>query len=255
MADIATRRAGFRKLHDSFFVIPNAANAGEAKRLAALGFKAIASTSHGLALTLGKVDLTATVEETLANLRDLVAATDLPVNADFQAGFADDAAGVAANVKRAAETGIAGLSIEDRTGSGLYDLPVAVERIKAARGAIDAVDPSNVLVGRSEGFLVGESDIGVTIERLKAYAEAGADVLYAPGAARTEDIRAIVDAVAPKPVNVILVSPAMNTRDLEDLGVRRVSVGGFLATAAWAGFDAAAQSLARTGSLPDASFG
>lgn len=255
MTDTATKRAAFRKLHENFFVIPNATKAGEARRLEELGFKAIASTSHGLALTLGKRDLTATVEDTLANLGELVAATDLPVNADFEAGFAEDAAGVAANVTLAAEAGVAGLSIEDRKGGKLYDLPVAVERLKAARAALDAVDPNIVLVGRTEGFLLGNSDVNASIERLKAYAEAGADVLYAPGAFKPEDIKAIVEAVAPKPVNVILVSSDMKTADLKHLGVRRVSVGGFLASAAWAGFEAAAKSLAENGSLPATSFG
>ncbi|MFD2249566.1 2-methylisocitrate lyase-like PEP mutase family enzyme [Pseudochelatococcus lubricantis] len=255
MSDIASKRAAFKKLHDSFFVIPNAANAGEAKHLAELGFKAVASTSHGLALTLGKGDLTATLDDTLANLRALVTATDLPVNADFEAGFADDATGVAANAAQAAEAGVAGLSIEDRKGNELYDLPIAIERIKAARAALDAIDPNIVLVGRTEGFLLGNTDVSASIERLKAYAKAGADVLYAPGASKPEDIKAIVDAVAPKPVNVILVSPDMKTADLEKLGVRRVSVGGFLETAAWAGFDAAAKSLAEAGSLPAVSFG
>lgn len=255
MADIAARRAAFRKLHDSFFILPNATNAGEATRLSGLGFKAIASTSHGLSLALGKGDLTATVDETIANLRELVAATDLPVNADFEAGFAADAAGVAANVTRAAEAGVAGLSIEDRKGDALYDLPIAVARLKAARAALGAIDPNIVLVGRTEGFLIGNSDIGATVERLKAYADAGADVLYSPGVSKREDIQAIVAAVSPKPVNVILVSPQMNAADLERLGVRRVSVGGFLATAAWAAFDAAARSLTEKGALPAASFG
>lgn len=255
MIDAATRRAAFRKLHDGFFVLPNAVTAGEARALEKAGFKAIASTSHGLSLLLGKGDLTANVDETIANLRDLVAATDLPVNADFEAGFADDAAGVGHNVRKAAGTGIAALSIEDRKGAELYDLPVAVERLKAAREAIDAVDPSIMLVGRTEGFLLGNTDIDATVERLKAYSEAGADVLYAPGAAKLEDIEAIVKAVAPKPVNVILVSPDIRAADFEKLGVRRVSVGGFLATAAWAGFENAVQSLARNGALPAASFG
>lgn len=255
MADIAARRAAFRKLHHSFFILPNAANAGEAKRLAGLGFKAIASTSHGLSLTLGKGDLTATVDETLANLRSLVAATDLPINADYEAGFADDATDVAANVKRAAEAGVAGLSIEDRAGDRLYDIPVAVARLRAARTALDAIDPNIVLVGRTEGFLIGNANIGATVDRLKAYVEAGADVLYAPGVSKPEDIQTIVAAVAPKPVNVILVSPQMNAADLEKLGVRRVSVGGFLATAAWSAFDTAARSLTETGALPAASFG
>lgn len=255
MIDAAVKRTAFRKLHDNFFILPNAANAGEAKALEKLGFKAIASTSHGLSLALGKGDLTANVDETIANLRDLVAATDLPANADFEAGFADDAAGVGRNARKAAETGIAALSIEDRKGNALYDAPVAVERLKAARQAIDAVDPSIMLVGRSEGFLIGNADIGATVERLKAYSQAGADVLYAPGVSKPEDIEAIVKAVAPKPVNLILVSPSMRAADFEKLGVRRVSVGGFLATAAWAGFESAAQSLVKNGSLPAASFG
>lgn len=254
MTDIAARRAAFRKLHDGFFVLPNAANAGEAKALAELGFKAVASTSHGLALTIGKNDLTATLDETLANLRDLVAATDLPVNADFEAGFADDAEGVARNVALAAEAGIAGLSIEDRKGDGLYSLDEAALRLKAARAALDAIDPNIVLVGRTEGFLVGNIDINATAARIRTYAAAGADVLYAPGASKPEDIRAIVEAADGKPVNVILVSPDMNAADLEALGVRRVSVGGFLATAAWGAFTAAARSLAEDGKLPQASF-
>lgn len=188
--------------------------------------------------------MTATVDDTLANLRTLVAATDLPVNADFEAGFADDAAGVAANVRRAAEAGVAGLSIEDRKGDALYDLATAVDRLKAARAALDAIDPNIVLVGRTEGFLIGNSDIGATAERLKAYSDAGADVRYAPGVSKPEDIQAFVAAVSPEPVNVILVSPQMNAADLEKLGVRRVSVGGFLATAAWAAFDAPLLSVA-----------
>ncbi|MDD2870249.1 oxaloacetate decarboxylase [Neomegalonema sp.] len=254
MTDIASRRAAFRKMHEAFFILPNAVDAGEAKALRALGFKALASTSHGLALSLGEDDLTSTLEDTLTNLRALVAATDLPVNADFEAGFAESAEGVARNVALAAETGIAGLSIEDRKGGALYPLEEAVARLRAARGALDAVDPNIVLVGRTEGFLIGNSDVAATVARLKAYAAAGADVLYAPGVSKPEDVRAIVEAAAPKPINVILVSPTMKAADLERLGVRRVSVGGFLATAARGAFDAAAKSLAETGALPPASF-
>lgn len=255
MTDFSERRAAFRKLHDGFFTLPNAANASEAKELEKLGFKAIASTSHGLALTLGKEDLSATLEETLANLRDLVAATDLPVNADFEAGFADDAEGVAANVTRAVETGVAGLSIEDRMGDTLYPLDEAAARIRATRDAIDAIDPNVMLIGRSEGFLLGNTDLAATIERLQAYAEAGADVLYAPGVTNTDDIAAIVAAVAPKPVNVLLVRPDMNAEDLKNMGVRRVSVGGFLAVPARAAFISAATELQQNGSLPAACFG
>jgi 2-methylisocitrate lyase-like PEP mutase family enzyme len=250
MSDIASRRVAFRKLHEDFFVIPNAADAGEARKLADLGFKAVASTSYGLAQALGKDDRTATVDETVANLRQLVGATALPVNADFEAGFAADAAGVGANVKLAAQAGVAGLSIEDRNGDALYDVSTALARLAAARVALDAIDPNIVLVGRSEGFLVGNTDIEATVERLTAYARAGADVLYAPGVKKPADIKAIVEAVAPKPVNVLLFGPGMTTMDLERLGVRRVSVGGALARAARAGFDRAARSLAENGSLP-----
>jgi 2-methylisocitrate lyase-like PEP mutase family enzyme len=242
-------------MHESFFTLPNAATAGEAVKLAAMGFRAIASTSHGLALTLGKSDYSATREETLANLRVLCTATRLPVNADFEAGFAKDAAGVASSVTMAAEVGVAGLSIEDRVGDGLLPIRTAVERMRAARGAINAVDRNIVLVGRSEGYLAGAPDLSATIERLKAYSDAGADVLYAPGVSSPPDIKAIVDAVSPKPVNVILVSPQMRVAELKELGVRRVSVGGFLETAAWAAFEAAARSLKEAGSLPAASFG
>jgi hypothetical protein len=156
-------------------------SARETRKLKELGFKAIASTSHGLSLTLGKNDYSATIDETLENLRVLVAASDLPVNADFEAGFAVDTQGVAANVRRAAETGICGLSIEDRTGDALYDLPVAVERLKSARASLDGIYKAFLLVGRTERYLLGNPDLGATIERLKAYSDAGADVLYAPG--------------------------------------------------------------------------
>lgn len=254
MRDTAAARAAFRKLHDHFFTLPNAVSVGEARKLADLGFRAIASTSHGLSLTLGKSDLSATLDETLSNLRTLVGATDLPVNADFEAGFASDPAGVGANVKRAAEAGVTGLSIEDRKGKALLGVPVAVERLRAARAALDAVDPNLVLVGRSEGYLIGAPDLTATIDRLKAYAEAGADVLYAPGVSKPDEIKAIVAAVAPKPVNVILVSPQMRVSDLKDLGVRRVSVGGFLETASSAAFEAAARLLSEAGTLPAASF-
>jgi len=255
MTDIPTRRAAFRKLHENFFILPNAVNAGEANALAELGFNAIASTSHGLSLALGMHDLTATLDATLVNLRNLAGATDLPVNADFEAGFTDDPEHLARNVTLAAGTGIAGLSIEDRKGDALYPLEHAANRIRAARAALDAVDPNIVLVGRSEGFLIGDTDINATLERLQAYANAGADVLYAPGVSATEHISAIVNTLAPKPVNVILVSPEMKAAELKELGVRRISVGGFLATAAWGAFSAAAKMLAETGRLPPASFG
>lgn len=184
-----------------------------------------------------------------------LAAWSCPRNADFEAGFADDPEGVAANVRRAVETGIAGLSIEDRTGNELFPLAEAVERVRAAREAIDTIDPNAMLVGRSEGFLVGNTDLAATIERLQAYAEAGANVLYAPGASSRDDIAAIVRAVAPKPVNVLLVHPDMRTSELEEIGVRRVSTGGFLTVPARAAFTAAAAQLRESGGLPATCFG
>jgi 2-methylisocitrate lyase-like PEP mutase family enzyme len=255
MKHLAEARAAFRKLHEDFFILPNAVTAGEASKLAEMGFPAIASTSHGLALSLGKGDYGSTLDQTLANLRTLAAATRLPLNADFEAGFARDAAGVAANVTKAVEAGVAGLSIEDRVGDALLPTQAAVDRVRAARAALDAVDRNLLLIGRSEGYLAGAPDLAATIQRLRAYSDAGADVLYAPGVSAPAEIKAIVEALSPKPVNVILVNPQMRVSDLKALGVRRVSVGGFLATAAWGAFEAAAKSLKEVGSLPAASFG
>ncbi|MBR0684287.1 isocitrate lyase/phosphoenolpyruvate mutase family protein [Bradyrhizobium manausense] len=253
--DIEERRADFRALHkEGYFLLPNPWDVGSAKRLQALGFAALASTSAGLAWSLGRDDGQVTRDEVLAHLRVLVNATDLPVNADFEAGFADRPEEVAANVRLAVDTGIAGLSIEDRTGSELYDMPLAVERIRASREAINTSGANVMLVGRSEGFLIGRTSLDATVERLKAYADAGADVLYAPAVSEPAAIKTIVDAVAPKPVNVLLVSPAMKAAELGELGVRRVSVGGFLAHAAWAGFTDAARQFIDTGDLPRASF-
>lgn len=240
----AARRAAFRALHqDGFFVLPNPWDAGGASRLRKLGFKALASTSAGMAWSLGRADSEAAVDEVLEHLSLLCTATDLPVNADFEAGFADSAQGVAANVARAVETGVAGLSIEDRVGQDLYPVDVAVERLAAARAAIAASGQDVMLVGRTEGFLLGRADLALTIARLQAYAEAGADCLYAPGVTRYDDIAAIVAAVAPKPVNVLLWGADMKLADLPGLGVRRASTGAALAAAAWAGFDAASQAL------------
>ncbi|MBI1683760.1 isocitrate lyase/PEP mutase family protein [Caulobacter hibisci] len=239
------RRAAFRALHqDGFFVLPNPWDAGSAVRLQKLGFKALASTSAGMAWSWGRADGEVTVDEVLEHLRLLVAATDLPVNADFEAGFADTPEGVGANVALAVETGVAGLSIEDRIGKELYDLPEAVARIAAARAAIDASGQDVMLIGRTEGFLIGRDDLAPTIERLVAYAEAGADCLYAPVVTKYDDIAVIVAAVAPKPVNVLLWGPDMKVADLAGLGVRRASTGAALAAAAWAGFDVAAKDLA-----------
>jgi hypothetical protein len=173
MKDLKATRQRFRSIHDGFFVIPNAWNVGEIRQLEKLDFGAIATTSAGLSASMGRDDLSLSRDETLQNIRTLCAGTDLPVNADFESGFADDAPGVGANVAMAAEAGVCGLSIEDRKGGALYDLKDAVARIKAARAALDKIDPNIVLVGRPEGYLIGNSDVRATIERLKAYADAG----------------------------------------------------------------------------------
>lgn len=249
--DLATKRKVFRSLHeDGCFVLPNPWDLGSLRRLERRGFKALASTSSGYAWSLGLEDGEASLEEVLQHLRILCAATDLPVNADFEAGFADEPEGVAANVVLAAETGVAGLSIEDRVGRELYEVTLAVERIRAAREALDRAAGDVLLVGRSEGFLVGQTDVDACIKRLVAYAEAGADCLYAPGIKDPGAIAAVVAAVAPKPVNVLLIGPERRVSELAAVGVRRVSVGGSLAAAAWKGFDAAARMLAEEGRMP-----
>jgi 2-methylisocitrate lyase-like PEP mutase family enzyme len=240
--DIAAKRTAFRALHESgFFILPNPWDAGSAVRLAARGFKALASTSAGFAWTLGRDDGEVTRDELLAHLRALNEATDLPVNADFEAGFADDPDGVARNVTAALDTGIAGLSIEDRTGKALYPIELAAERIRAATEAM--AGSGAILVGRSEGFLIGNHDLSATVKRLVAYAEAGADCLYAPGVTDLAAIDEIVAAVAPKPVNVLQMGPQMHPSDLAEIGVRRMSVGSNLARAAWTGFDKAVDAL------------
>jgi len=249
--DFTRQRAAFRALHDSgCFTLPNPWDIGSARRLEKLGFKALASTSSGAAWALGRTDGEMSRDEVLDHLRLLCTATALPVNADFEAGFADDPTGVAANIALAVETGVAGLSIEDRTGRDLYEMTLAVERIRAARAAIERSGQDVLLVGRTEGFLIGRTELGATIERLVAYGAAGADCLYAPGVRDPGAIAELVAAVAPKPVNVLLFGPEMSVPDLAALGVRRVSVGGALAAAAWAGFDHAARQLAETGTMP-----
>jgi 2-methylisocitrate lyase-like PEP mutase family enzyme len=249
--DFTARRTAFRALHDDgCFTLPNPWDAGSALRLKTLGFKALASTSAGAAWSLGHVDGGLSRDQVLDHLRMLCRATDLPVNADFEAGFADEPHGVAANVALAIDTGVAGLSIEDRVGRGLYDLDLAVERIRAARAAIDASGQDVVLVGRTEGFLIGQKDLSPTIDRLVAYAEAGADCLYAPGVVAIADVAMIVKAVSPRPVNVLMAWPGQSVAPLADIGVRRVSVGAALAGAAWSGFDIAAKMLAEQGKLP-----
>ncbi|MGH8232994.1 MAG: isocitrate lyase/PEP mutase family protein [Rhodanobacteraceae bacterium] len=245
----SARRAAFRKLHESgCFLVPNPWDIGSAHALAALGFKALATTSSGFAWSRARPDHAPDVDMVLAYCREIVEATDLPVNADFEDGHAPDIDGLKKNVRRCVETGVAGLSIEDSTGDAgkpLYDFDEAVARMRAAREAINVSGEDVMLIGRAECFLVGHPDpLAESLKRLKAYAEAGADCLYAPGAGEPEQIAAIVKAVAPKPVNVLVGRPAPYTlADLAKLGVRRVSVGGALAGAAWGGFLRAARGL------------
>jgi 2-methylisocitrate lyase-like PEP mutase family enzyme len=255
--DTSARRAAFRKLHESgCFVIPNPWDAGTARYLRHLGFKALATTSSGFSFTkaLPDTDWAVPVEMALAHVAEIVDATELPVNADFESGYAHEPEGVAANVKRCVATGVAGLSIEDSTGDRakpLYDLPLAVERMKAARAAIDETGGDVLLTGRAECFLVGHPDpLKESVRRLDAYAEAGADVLYAPGPRKREDIKALVEAVAPKPVNILMSSNVgLRVQDLAELGVRRISVGSSLSRAAWTGFIRAAKAIAEEGSF------
>ncbi|NNU45264.1 isocitrate lyase/PEP mutase family protein [Ramlibacter montanisoli] len=252
--DISARRRAFRQLHASgCFAIPNPWDLGSARYLEKLGFKALATTSSGAAWRHAKADGDMSPEEVLVHLREMVDATELPVNADFEDGFGTDAAGVARYVRLAVDTGVAGLSIEDSTGDPhepLRDIPTAVERIRAARAAIDETGGETLLVGRAENFIVGRPDLDDAIGRLKAYAEAGADCLYAPGIRTREQIAAVVAAVAPKPVNLLIgFTTDLTLHDVEQLGVRRVSVGGALARSAWAGFMRAAQMIAQEGSF------
>jgi 2-methylisocitrate lyase-like PEP mutase family enzyme len=248
----------FRTLHESgCFVLPNPWDVGTSVYLQHLGFEALATTSAGAAFALGKADTVSAVprDVMLAHIRDVVAATPLPVNADFQTGYADKPEGVGANVSLCIATGVAGLSIEDGTGNSnapLYEFDLAVERIGAARAAIDASGLPVVLTGRCEAWLVGQANPArVALERLAAYAEAGADCLYAPGVRDPDEIAAIVKAVSPKPVNVLMSapSPILSVSRLGDLGVRRVSLGSALARAAWGAFIRAARSIATTGSF------
>ena len=243
----------FRRLHEAgCFVMPNPWDIGSARVLVGLGFPAVATTSAGMAWSLGRRDNETSLELALAHLRAMAGAVDVPVNADFEDGFARDPLGVAANVWAAARTGIAGVSIEDSTGrvsEPLYELALAVDRVKAARHAIDDSDTGVLLTGRSEGFIAGRPDLVETIKRLVAYAEAGADCLYAPGLRSLSDISAIVNAVRPRPVNVLVSGDFTTVAKLAELGVRRISVGGALARTAWTAFVNAAKELAEKGTF------
>jgi len=250
----ASKRAHFRRLHESgCFVIPNPWDVGSARYLQHLGFKALATTSSGAAWTRGLPDNALGLEAMLGHIGEIASASDIPVNADFEGGYADEPAGVAANVRRAIQTGISGLSIEDSTGNKdrpLYEFAAAVERIKAARAAIDQSGSGVVLTARAECFLVGHPDpLKESLRRLEAYAGAGADCLYAPGPKSREHIQAIVKAVAPKPVNLLVGSPGLHVAEIRDLGVRRISVGGALARSAWTGFMRMAKEISEQGSF------
>ena len=250
---LPTSTQAFHRLHESgCFVIPNPWDAGSARLLEQLGFRALATTSSGFAWSMGRRDNHVTLAEALSHLRAIADAVQIPVNADFEGGFADQPGEVAANVSAAAATRIAGVSIEDSTGrmaDPLYDFALAVERIRAAREALDASDTGVLLTARSEGFIVGRPDLDETIRRLGAYAEAGADCLYAPGLRTLAEVSAVVTAVAPKPVNVLVGSSLFTVAQLAEVGVRRISVGGALARAAWGGFLGAAREIAEQGTF------
>jgi len=247
------RVTAFRSLHSSgCFVMPNPWDAGSARALRQLGFKALATTSSGFAWTLGRADNQVTLDQTLEHLRAVAEAVDVPVNADFEDGFAADPQQVNVHVRMAAATGIAGLSIEDSTrdpARPLHDIQLAVERVRAAREAIDESGSGLVLTGRSEGFVVGRPDIDDTIHRLRAYAEAGADCLYAPRIESVEHVSAIVAAVSPKPVNLLVNAPFITVAEAAARGVRRISVGGTLARTAWAACLTAAAEMADAGTF------
>lgn len=243
----------FRELHESgCFVLPNPWDPGSARLLVQLGFKALATTSSGFAWSRGRPDNGVSLEATLAHMREMSAAVDVPINADFEGGFAVSPDEVAVNVEAGTRTGVAGLSIEDSTGdrgNPLFDFGLAVDRITAAREAIDRSGTGVLLVGRSEGFITGRPDLGETVRRLAAYAEAGADCLYAPGVRTHDEITAIVRAVAPKPVNVLVGSDFTTVAEMAALGVRRISVGGALARAALGSFLQAAREIAGHGTF------
>lgn len=250
--ELQSRRRAFRKLHEAgCFVIPNPWDVGSARYLQRLGFKALATTSAGASWSAGKPDGDLTLDEVIAHVRAMAEATELPLNVDFESGFSEDAAGVARSVARAIEAGASALSIEDATGSAsdpIRGIEEAIERMKVARAAIDQHGPDVLLVGRAENFFHGRPDLQDTLTRLKAYSQAGADVLYAPGIKTRAEIEAVVAAVAPKPVNLLIGSDSEFTlADVAAMGVRRISVGGALARAAWGGFMQASRSIAEQG--------
>lgn len=254
MTTISEKRLAFRKLHESgCFVIPNPWDLGSALYLQHLGFKAIASSSAGFAFSQGLADNTVSRDLMLNHLRELVEATDIPVNADFENGFAHDPEALMENVRLCVDTGVAGLSIEDSTGDKdkpLYDFDHAIARISAARASIEEIGHDVILVGRSEGFLVGRDDLKETIRRLTAFADAGADCLYAPGAGKPDQLEAIVKAVHPKPVNALISAPGgLTVDDVAKIGARRVSVGGALTRVAYGAFIRAAKELAESGTF------
>jgi len=251
---LSDKRKAFHTLHQSgCFVIPNPWDVGSTRYLQHLGFKALASTSAGFAFAQGIADGAVSRDMMLAHIAEIAAATDLPVNADFEAGYAHDPAGVAESVRLCVETGVAGLSIEDSTGDAqqpLYDLDQAVARLRAARTAIDKAGGDVLLTGRCETFLVAKPDLDFAIERLKAYAGAGANVLYAPGIRTREQIEAVVQAVAPKPVNLLMPAAlGFTVADIAAMGVRRISVGSTLARVAWTAFINSAKQIAADGAF------
>lgn len=253
MTNPSERVHEFQRLHEAgCFVIPNPWDVGSARLLQGLGFPALATTSSGFAWSMGCADNHVTLDQALAHFRAISASVSVPVNGDFEGGFAAEPAEVGANVAAAAATGVAGLSIEDSTGDAanpLYEFALAVERVRAARRAIDAGRTGVLLTGRSEGFISGRPDLAETLRRLTAYADAGADCLYAPGIRARDEIAAVVKAVAPKPVNVLVGSDFTTVAELAALGVRRISVGGALARAAWGGFLAAAREIRERGTF------
>jgi len=243
----------FHRLHESgCFVMPNPWDVGSARVLEQMGFPALATTSSGMAWSMGRADNAVALDQALGLLRAIASAVRVPVNADVEGGYAVQPGDVEANVARAVETGVAGLSIEDSTGDAddpLFDLGLAVERIAAARAAIDASGTRVLLTGRSEGFVVGRPDIDETIRRLRAYADAGADCLYAPRLDNLDRVVAIVGAVSPKPVNLLINAPFTTVAEAASVGVRRISVGGTLARTAWRGWLEAAGEIARAGTF------